>query len=216
MDQSGGLVQSNVPPEISLDISLCEQKEKLQNEVMTKNHEIIRLETKNDNLEEQLDMKKKESIGFIETKNEIIEKVHELDKKLIEKESQLSLAIKEKTEYEKKVDNLLDVLYGCPECGCNSCECDSFVEEVKSEPEPSYQSANHGPTETSSATPLLPSSSIEYPWTLPPTPPCNSCGGINFGPSPSDICFKCIPPLQTTSQMSRDSQSTTPPGTPPH
>ena len=195
---------------------ICEQKEKLQNELMTKNYEMIRLETKNKNLEEQLDIKKKESIGFIETRNEVIEKVHELDKKLIEKESELSQAIKEKTVYEKKVDSLLDVLYGCPECGCNACECDSFVEEDKSEPEPSNMSPYHGPTETSSAPPLHPASSIGYPWTPPPTPPCNLCGGINFGPSPSEICFNCIPPLQTTTQSSRDSQSTTPPGTPPH
>ena len=117
-------------------VKLVNKKKKLQNELMTKNYEIIRLETENNILEEQLDIKEKESTGFIETRNEMNEKAHELEKKLIEKESELSLAIKEKTEYEKKVDSLLVVLYGCPECGCNTCECDSFVEEDKSEPEP--------------------------------------------------------------------------------
>ena len=64
---------------------ICEQKERVQNELMAKNYEIIRLETKNKNLDEQLDIKNKESIYFIESRNEVIKKVHELDKKTYRK-----------------------------------------------------------------------------------------------------------------------------------
>ena len=121
-------------------------------------------------------------------------------------EDELTEVIEDKTKLKEKVDSLLDVLYGCPECGYNSCECDLSLEEASPEPEPPFP-----PPETLSA-PLLPPSSSGSPWTPPPTPPCISCGGINYGPSLFDFCFNCIPPLEIKSQ---DSPSRTPPGTPP-
>ena len=85
---------------------------------MANNLEIIQLENKNNNLEEQLNIKKEENKGLIKEKNEVTSKVDELNNKLAEKDYELRDAIKEKTTFEKKVASLLDVLYGCPECGC--------------------------------------------------------------------------------------------------
>ena len=34
------------------------------------------------------------------------------------------------------MNSLLDVLYGCPECGLNECECINSAEEEFSQPEP--------------------------------------------------------------------------------
>ena len=197
------------------DIKAFEEKEKLQHELMKKNKEIIRLENKNNNLEEQIKVKKKEKSSLIEEKKNTTIKTEELEQKLTVKESELREAIEEKNKFEKKVTNLLDVLYGCPECGCNACECDISVEGENSEPESPFLPPYDEHTETLSAPPLPPPPSTVYPWTPPLTPPCNSCGGISFGPSPSEVCFKCIPSLQTTTQISRSSPSRTPPGTPP-
>ena len=57
-----------------------------------------------------------------------------LREELATKEDELSEAFEEKVKLEKKVTDLLDVLYGCCECGLNNCECNHFVEEGESPP----------------------------------------------------------------------------------
>ena len=47
--------------------------------------------------------------------------MEKLDEKHELKENELREAVEEKIKLEEKVAGLLDVLYGCPECGCNSC-----------------------------------------------------------------------------------------------
>ena len=181
-------------------------------DVMAKNKEIIRLENKNNNLEEEMKTIKEENESRMD---EITSIKNEKDNNLAVKEIELSEAIEEKTKLEKKVTDLLDVLYGCPECGCNSCECASSFTGENSEEEMTIDSPL--PLLTPSAAlpskipaPILPPPSSGSLWIPPPTPPCESCGGINFGPSPSSLCFGCIPPLESKTP------SWTPPGTPPH
>ena len=57
---------------------------------------------------------------FKEEKDEIIKSVKE---ELAMKNDELREAIKEKYQFEEKVNSLLDVLYGCPECDLYECEC---------------------------------------------------------------------------------------------
>ena len=56
------------------------------------------------------------------------------------------------------------------------------------------------PTSPSSGTsvmlqPAQPVSTSPPPplWTPPPTPPCDSCGGENYGPCPTNLCFAYKP-----------------------
>ena len=141
-----------------------------------------------------------------------------LEKKLTnsikEKDEELRVVNEEKNKFEEKINSLLDVLYGCPECGLNACECNFSAEEDFSQPEPdgSFTPPLTSPTtETLASAPCLGLT----PWTPPPTLPCPKCGGENYGPCPSSICFNCIPPLSESTQQSSSSPSTTPPGTPP-
>ena len=158
-----------------------------------------------------------------------------LNEELAMKDDKLCEVFKEKEALEEKIASLLDALYGgCPECGLDSCECDDYnikEEDYKSEDSssPQYRASQPSPPLTPSAHPLPPpgnvlhSDSGEYPppssgissWTPPPTPPCTSCGGINFGPSPSELCFVCIPPIESKPSHISSSPSWTPPGTPP-
>ena len=157
------------------------------------------------------------------------------NEELAMKDNKLHEVFKEKEVLEEKITGLLDVLYGCPECGLNSCKCEDYniikEENYKSEDSssPQYRASQPSPPLTPSAHPLPPpgnvlhSDSGEYPppssgissWTPPPTPPCTSCGGINFGPSPSELCFVCIPPIESKPSHISSSPSWTPPGTPP-
>ena len=142
-------------------------------------------------------------------------RVENLETKLADKEVELKEVTEEKNKLEKKVNDLLDVLYGCPECGCNSCECTEPVEgDDYTFPSALPPVTFHSETCTESLL-LPPSQRIISPWTPPPTPPCSTCGGINFGPSPGEVCFNCIPPIQATLQARESSPSRTPPGTPP-
>ena len=136
------------------------------------------------------------------------------------KNDELEAQVKDNIELREKLSEienenlkLKDVLYGCCECGMYTCECDDFVNE--------QDDCSHTPLNC--VTPSQPSppsaASLEpgsFPWTPPPTPPCVNCGGVNFGPSPSSLCFGCIPPLESRAPpTSSHSPSTTPPGTPP-
>ena len=145
-----------------------------------------------------------------------------LNDKIETKEVELKANIEEKRKLEKKVTDLLDVLYGCPECGMNDCECKednySIGDEKSIENSDMELSMILPPTvtpETLSASLPPPPSCGSLPWTPPPTPPCTNCGGLNFGPSPSSVCFPCLPPLLSTSEPCPESLSRTPPGTPP-
>ena len=122
--------------------------------------------------------------------------------------------VRERNEFENENLKLKDVLYGCPECGLYTCECDDAENDDHNYDSPSQPSDVYSdfPPKQNQSKPLCPAS----PWTPPPTPPCEGCGGINYGPSPSSLCFVCIPPLESKIQPdSSSSPSRTPPGTPP-
>ena len=148
---------------------------------------------------------------------------------LEEKKESLSTDI---TKLNEKIDDLVDenlklkdVLYGCCECGLYSCECEDDAENdltVREDdgcsPPPSEIFSQSAITTSETPAPQHhpPPNSQLNPWTPPPTPPCEGCGGVNYGPSPSNLCFVCIPPLECKSQPSRHSSpSGTPPGSPP-
>ena len=128
---------------------------------------------------------------------------------------------------EEKLISLLDVLYGCEECGRHGdyCECNYFngpsdsIEEKNvvpvSNPDPDCPTiCPLKPPEISIAPQQSLPASTTPPWTPPATPPCSSCGGDNYGPSPASVCFGCISPLKIRT-VSSSAPSTTPPGTPP-
>ena len=145
----------------------------------------------------------------------------QLKEELAVKDDELGKTLKEKIKLEEKLNSLLDVLYGCPECGLNNCECDDHVKEDESDPEsssfPQHLESQPSPPPTTPAAqlPPPPCSGLLSPWSPPPNPPCTGCGGINFGPSPSNLCIICIPPPQSNSPQNSRSPSRTPPGTPP-
>ena len=196
---------------------------------------VEKLESKNENLKNLEDMKnieikkaddaKMEVIAELNNKIDNIKLAFKKEKDEIFKDHKSELEEKKKiaTELREKLNDLenenlklKDVLYGCPECGLFSCECcdlengdDNYIQ-------------SHQPSRPTSPTidarPLTQRScpSSLSPWTPPPTPPCEGCGGINFGPCPGSLCFGCIPPLKTKPPPeSSNSPSRTPPGTPP-
>ena len=166
--------------------------------VKSKEKELASLKVKNNNIEEE--------IKNLERKN------IELKEKLELKDDETRKLLDGKVKIEEKMESLLDILYGCHECGLCACECDkSIMEDCVTSLEPSTPSAI--PSETSHHPPQPGSTS--YSWSPPPTPPCDSCGRTNFGPCPSSVCFACIPPLQIESELNTSSPSRTPPGTPP-
>ena len=124
--------------------------------------------------------------------------------------------VSERNDLENENLKLKDVLYGCPECGMYSCECDEVENEDDDHDSPfqPFNKSSDSPpaqNQTELGSRLCPAS----PWTPPPTPPCVGCGGINYGPSPSSLCLVCTPPLKTKTQPnSSSSPSRTPPGTP--
>ena len=187
------------------------------------------LELKNDDLEHALEKKafeldqvkisvqnnEKEIVNAEESlsnckalNTEIKDENSKLREQVAEKDDRLAETLKENEKLEQKLNSLLDVLYGCPECGLNKCECNDSVyeDEFTSHPSPPPTPAEQHPPPPNSGSP---------PWTPPPTLPCTSCGGVNFGPSPSSLCFKCIPPLPSRDSTRCSSPSETPPGTPP-
>ena len=128
------------------------------------------------------------------------------------KDDELCEALEEKRKLEEKFRSLLDVLYGCPECGLNQCECDDSVKGDKSFEQTSHPSPP--PTPAPGQSPLA-CSGGSTPWTPPPTPPSVSCWGVNIGPSPNSRCIVCISQLKKKSPPNLSSPSRTPPGTPP-
>ena len=151
---------------------------------------------------------------------DVQEENRKLKKQCVLKDDELKEAFDQKVMQEEKITSLLDVLYGCPECGLNSCECDNSVNEDdyaenSSSTQPSTLPSFPPPISSALAQLLPRPSSDVSTWTPPPTPPCTSCGGVNFGPSPADLCFKCISPLRNKSPHNSSSHTGTPPGTPP-
>ena len=174
------------------------------------------------NYEREKDQILKEHVrGLKALKKEVVavkEENMKLKEKCVLKDDELKEAFDEKVKLEEKVTSLLDVLYGCPECGLNSCECDNSVNEDDSTEGSSLAQYSTLPSFSppfSSAQLLAPPSSGSPTWTPPPAPPCTSCGGVKFGPSPNNLCFKCISPLRSKSPHNSSSHTGTPPGTPP-
>ena len=164
----------------------------------------------NNNLEKKF----KSSIKDLEIEN------NKLKNEVIEKEDEVRKTVEEKASLQEKMSSLLDLLYGCDQCGLCECECSNSVKEDDDSflpPQCVTTWDQSSPDITASQTPAAehPSQSSSSPWTPPPTPPCSSCGGINFGPCPSSVCFGCIPTLQSIPEPDASSPSRTPPGTPP-
>ena len=135
--------------------------------------------------------------------------------KLKRKTEMLNKLAKENKDLEEKVNSLLDLLYGCNDCGRHGdfCECDDIEDNIESSP--FDQHVFQQPSPTPAVTDLPPLTSSTSPWTPPPTPPCSMCGGMNYGPCPTNVCFGCIPPLiMPDTPPCTNSPSRTPPGTP--
>ena len=168
---------------------------------------------------------KKENNEF-ERRNKQLEKKTEENKKagdkvkeqLEVKDKMLNELAKKNEGLEEKINSILDLLYGCNDCGRHGdyCECDNIEGNDVQLPAPNPQEFCQ-PSPQHAVTPCIPPPcSTSPPWTPPPTPPCGSCGGVNNGPSPTSVCFVCVPSLTTPAHPpSSISPSTTPPGTPP-
>ena len=195
------LVNTNNELQVTIDTIESERNDS-NNNMKSKNKEIAKLVSKNSNLEEKIKHLKSENT---------------------EQEEKIKLKDDEIISLEKKMKDLLDILYGCHDCGLCECECgDSipgdYVSYLPTQCATTTEPSSPPPTalETpASPHPPQPSSTSPSTWTPPPTPPCSSCGGANFGPCPGDVCFGCLPPLQTKPEHTTSSPSRTPPGTPP-
>ena len=110
----------------------------------------------------KLEKKLKESVDTLKEKDQLSKDNIEakrnnskLKEELAVKDDELCEVLKEKGALEEKVNSLLDVLYGCPECGLNSCECDDCITEEDYKPEdsssPQYCTSQPSPPPTSSA-----------------------------------------------------------------
>ena len=145
-------------------------------------------------------------------------KVDELEMKNKSKSIDVIKLDEKISDLENENSKLKDVLYGCCECGLFICECSDAIANDSSCSPPTSQPSPPSVTSYETLAPQhLPSPrSASYSWTPPPTPPCEGCGGINYGPSPSNLCFDCIPPLKCKSQPSSPcSPPRTLPGSPP-
>ena len=162
--------------------------------------------------EEKVNIKLKDQLKDIESES------IELKEKIGLKDEVIAKAMDEKISLEEKIKSLLDVLYGCSECGlCEECECyseecDSSLPAQCANTEQSPPPAPESPAQQHPPQP----NSWSSPWSPPPTPPCESCGGVNIGPCPSKVGFNCISPLpKYNAETETGSPSRTPPGTPP-
>ena len=203
------------------DLKTANKNAKEASEILkTMTENILKQDKEKIKLEKEKDQLSKEYISEIKALEKSLVNVKnenmELKEKCVLKDDELREAFNENGKLEKKLESLLDVLYGCPECGLNCCECQDIVDEDDPRPDGTSYTQHYTAQPSPPPTPSARLASPATPWTPPPTPPCTSCGGINYGPSPSDLCFTCIPPLQSTSPRdSSSSPTTTPPGTPP-
>ena len=234
----------SLPPHVDIpdsaevaDRDLASKNLKLKNELVQNEKKIEELlemvenlENENQKLKNLNDNKTREINVADEVKREEVSKLnkqlddvkHAFKKEKGELLNNFNTEMEEKKkidiEIRKKLDileeenlKLKDVLYGCPECGLYTCECCDLENEGTNYTQSHPCSPPASPTLAADGScPTSPS-----PWTPPPTPPCVGCGGINFGPCPSSLCFACIPPLEIKQPESSCSPSRTPPGTPP-
>ena len=198
----------------------------LKNEVKNNNAAIFKVENEKTELQKNIKSKEKEiaEMEKLDQGHQITIKSlkEQTNEQIEEKTDMLNKLAKENKDLEEKVNSLLDLLYGCNDCGRHGdfCECD-YLEGDGTELSPPDQQVFHQPSPppaVTSANPddVHPLTSSTTPWTPPPTPPCSTCGGVNYGPCPTNVCFGCIPPLtvQDTPPCT-NSPSRTPPGTPP-
>ena len=183
--------------ELQVAIDSIKDERKDANKIMkAKDKDIAKLVAKNNTLEEK--------VKHLECENSILK-------------DKLALKNYEMIGLEDKMKSLLDILYGCHECGLCECECSGSITgdcDTSLPPECATTSEPSSPSPPSHASETAAVQHLPQPtWTPPPTPPCSSCGGPNFGPCPSSVCFGCIPPWQPEPDTS--SPSRTPPGTPP-
>ena len=118
---------------------LVEALEEKTTEIKLLKKSTIKQEDNNNSTKCELDQatkaaKAKESeIVELEAKvEEVFISNRNLREQVAAKENELCEAFEEKRKLEEKFRSLLDVLYGCPECGLNQCECDDSVEGDKS------------------------------------------------------------------------------------
>ena len=198
-EENEALKKKNEEIQVNID-TLKSVKNTASKNIKSKDKEIASLEVENKNLEEDFKKIKTENIN--------------LKEKLELKDDENRKILDNNVKLEEKMKSLLDILYGCHECGLCECECgDSVTEDCATSLEPSFPPAALSETPESQHPPRTSSGSSS--WSPPPTPPCDTCGGVNFGPCPSNICFGCIPPLQSKPEPDTSSPSRTPPGTPP-
>ena len=114
-------------------------------------------------------------------------KVDELEMKNKSKSIDVIKLDEKISDLENENTKLKDVLYGCCECGLFICECsDAIANDSSCSPPTSQPSPPSVSSYETRAPQHLPSPrSGSYSWTPPPTPPCEGCGGINYGPSPA-------------------------------
>ena len=100
--------------------------------ILKQDKEKIKLEKEKDQLvKDYISEIKALEKSLVNVKNENME----LKEKCVLKDDELREAFNEKEKLEKKLESLLDVLYGCPECGLNSCECQDIVDEDDPRPQ---------------------------------------------------------------------------------
>ena len=212
------------------EILMQEQIENLSSVNADRDQEIRTLQLANKTSKEalqKLNKSTKENGNKLEKKNTQLNKANkeiiDIKKRLDEKDAKIVELKKTNVELEEKLVSLLDVLYGCEECGRHGdyCECNNLIEhnllEGDGAPVPDPVCLSHSPpssthSETFKSPSVSPPTSTTAQWTPPPTPPCSSCGGINYGPCPENVCFVCIPALKA---RSCSPPTRTPPGTPP-
>ena len=199
-NENKALKKKNSELQLNID-HLKKDKIESKENMTSKEKEIVKLKIEINNLEENT----KCSIEDLKKEN------LKLKEDVVVKDDELKKTMDEKSSLEEKLKSLLDILYGCHECGLCDCDCHDSVEEESGSSLPPQSSPPDTPYQTSSQHHSPPSSQ----WTPPPTPPCTSCGGINFGPCPSSVCFDCIPPFKSNIEFNTGSPSRTPPGTPP-
>ena len=212
--------------------------------------------SKEDDEKIRCDLKKfKEIVSSKEKEIKRLEEQSQLEKTLYEKENKtnaddfkgqlaakdvkINELSKEVFDLEEAKTSLLDLVYGCNDCGRHGdfCEC-NVDEEINNNVEPaasdfftkdaSLTQPDHcgllqaPPSPKATETPVTlnlphPASTLQTSaWTPPPNPPCSSCGGENYGPCPASVCFSCLPQIETTPPSNSTGRcSTTPPGTPP-
>ena len=164
-----------------------------------------------DDMKKEMDQKEKMLESLVKSRKDTEEEMKCVSTEMYDTKVELTKQLEIDVELREKLNKLedenlklKDVLYGCPECGLYSCECDDLEnEENHTQPHPSSPPAS--PTSAGHSLPDRP---------CPSSPPCEGCGGINFGPSPGSLCFLCIPPLEIKPPPD-SSPSHTPPGTPP-